>query len=832
MTKLSHLIFTNPHISKGKIPTNIGGNRNIENEEDNEEEEEKDYTLQKASFNIYHQRFTKELTSRHTKRTLQLPYHYDFIRIDFFKMFSDDSLTNQYGIKPIVYYATNMSVLFQITDNTLFSNFLNDIKAFSSSEGVDVPSELISLSIINEFYLLTSERIQQAADPITTLKLLLFPEKEGYTEIYNHLKEYIKQHKGKLDSIASHSNTYELQISPEYIPEILDNFDIIQRVQSLPVMHVSPNAFGIANFKGDFKINKNDVDIDKLPIIGIIDSGVKHISAYEGLIVGESSICPGSYQIKLDHATHVASLIIYGMQNILEDEIIPQARIYSIQAIREDNDKVSLLRLQEEITQSHKKYGIRIYNISMSSLLSKDINADISDYARMLDYLAYTYDILFFISTGNFDDITEDYPYQFYNPADPNYTQNTNLGEPADCMNGITVGAIAHCLREFGMPDMTPALDMPAYYSKKGFRDYSTKVNNAFLRMHQINWNLSKPDIVMPGGDCCAEKNGLIVFGSERYNYVEHVTGTSFSTPLASNLAAQIRHLYPSIQMQQLKALIINSTQNSSLKSNIKFKEIVRRRKNILELEPHFNLRLNNINAEHLQKMIEGYGLPQTNECLYSEKGKVTYVASGNIRHNTFNVHHFKLPPSLKELNIRGKILQITGTLCFSVPAIVTSNPLLYNPYHVSFRIMNAQENEEKTLDAIKKITNEEEGDKTKRKETVSIKGALDKWSEHFSPSYNKHFFSNTQHKQFTIDVADLEKINDEIAVVFRCLAKENFQDTAIEYAFVLTLQSEEINRITDYSLYAELKQLNNSAYLSESIELHLEEEAEADLNN
>ena len=107
----------------------------------------------------------------------------------------------------------------------------------------------------------------------------------------------------------------------------------------------------------------------------------------------------------------------------------------------------------------------------------------------------------------------------------------------------------------------------------------------------------------------------------------------------------------------------------------------------------------------------------------------------------------------------------------------------------------------------------------------------MNKWSEDFG-YYNKHFFSNTQHKQFTIDVADLEKINDEIAVVFRCLAKENFQDTAIEYAFVLTLQSEEINRITDYSLYAELKQLNNSAYLSESIELHLEEEAEADLNN
>ena len=69
---------------------------------------------------------------------------------------------------------------------------------------------------------------------------------------------------------------------------------------------------------------------------------------------------------------------------------------------------------------------------------------------------------------------------------------------------------------------MTPAKNIPAYYSKKGFRDYSVKVNNAFLKTHQVNWNLSKPDIVMSGGDCHTEENGLIVFGSEHYNYVEH----------------------------------------------------------------------------------------------------------------------------------------------------------------------------------------------------------------------------------------------------------------------------------------------------------------------
>lgn len=65
----------------------------------------------------------------------------------------------------------------------------------------------------------------------------------------------------------------------------------------------------------------------------------------------------------------------------------------------------------------------------------KNYNSDISDYAYVLDELAYRYDILIFISTGNLpqedieamqmekDETTEDnirdflnYPNHFYNP--------------------------------------------------------------------------------------------------------------------------------------------------------------------------------------------------------------------------------------------------------------------------------------------------------------------------------------------------------------------------------------------------------------------------------
>ena len=73
MTKLSHLIFTNPHISRGEIPTNRGNNSNKEKDDEDIQDENKDYTLQKDNFRSYLQRFTKDLISRHQKRTLTFP---------------------------------------------------------------------------------------------------------------------------------------------------------------------------------------------------------------------------------------------------------------------------------------------------------------------------------------------------------------------------------------------------------------------------------------------------------------------------------------------------------------------------------------------------------------------------------------------------------------------------------------------------------------------------------------------------------------------------------------------------------------------------------------
>lgn len=122
-----------------------------------------------------------------------------------------------------------------------------------------------------------------------------------------------------------------------------------------------------------------------------------------------------------------------------------------------DEGNFSYDKLKKAIIQAHDEYNIRIFNLSVCGKQSFEYNAEYSAYAKMLDELAYTYDLLIFIATGNLDDGYIDfmksefgpdthlinYPNHYYNEWDNDYSQPTNIGSPAESMNNITIGAIA-----------------------------------------------------------------------------------------------------------------------------------------------------------------------------------------------------------------------------------------------------------------------------------------------------------------------------------------------------------------------------------------------------
>ncbi len=86
---------------------------------------------------------------------------------------------------------------------------------------------------------------------------------------------------------------------------------------------------------------------------------------------------------------------------------------------------------------------------------------------------------------------------------------------PGESFNNITVGALADN-KIPGPPTGLAALkELPAYYTRKHYIDYTRKINGADFKRSQMNYNINKPDIVMPGGDQLGAASGMQVLGFE-----------------------------------------------------------------------------------------------------------------------------------------------------------------------------------------------------------------------------------------------------------------------------------------------------------------------------
>ena len=669
----SHLILNNP-ISRGD-GVRLNCKVNIPDKDNEDDDDDKDYDFQVQKIHECQERFYSDIKRRHSKRDKQLQIsHYDYIRINFFKPFRDS--VSSWGLKEISVTDMGLSVLYWIEDEEKFKVFmtrLNDI--VENIALIQSGNKYKILTLIDCFELYDSDSMGFYLGNSSKFLVKFIPKNSvpTYKQIFKALEDYLGDNRlKKLSDSDSYSEIYEINILPEEnVRYIKDNFDVIQTIQSIPLYKVNPDRFNRTQFSGIFEVDMSN--INDLPVVGLIDSGIDmSLNAYNGLIVKQVSIIEEPIVIDEYHGTSVASLIIYGKQNLTE-RLIPQAKVYSIQVYRRNNNKFSLLDLKNAIITARES-GVRIFNISMSSELSKDINSDISVYAQMLDELAYKYNILFIIATGNSDDINEDIPYIYYDYLDPNNTQDKNIGEPGDCMNGITVGAMFE--------------KAPALYTKKSYIDFSMKVNDAYLRQGSVNINLHKPDVLIDGGKDSTNKNGIPVIGLDRVNPLGYSCGTSLATPYITNLCARILKQHPTISISTLKTLIINSTEPSRLSVDFNVDRVVTKRNDVIKNNPYCK-RHNLLDSKRLCRMIEGHGIVDETKALYSNEKNVTIVLEEVIKNQQVLFIKLKLPEFLRYENIKGKIVQIYSTLCFTTPTNRFMDLINYNRYHISYKFIN-----------------------------------------------------------------------------------------------------------------------------------------------
>lgn len=776
-----------------------------EDTDDTEIIESRDYRRQRSDFLHYHNSYNTQRDLRIQQRDPQLLLsHYDYIVIWTYKILSDD-LIRDWGL--VLERRTNLGLklLARVDNEEKFHIFMGSILEYAQDDTIidAVPEKYIQLTLIQKFTLLSSNDIVSVhaghnGNIATTLQLTSIDD-DSKREILYKLRSIVGN--DNLLEASPQLGLYEANFSSmNQIQYVADNLDIFQSIQSFPTFHVNPTRFKMVQFTQMLDIK--NVDIDSLPIVGIIDTGIRDVPAINPFIV-ERVCLEDNMNVLCGHGTNVASLAIFGRQSLF-DPLIPHARVFSIQALQNENGQVSLTKLRQKIVYGIEHYHIKIFNVSLAEPNGMEINGDLSSYARMLDEIAYYYDVLFVTATGNTDWTGEEelprVPVSLYDPQDPTQTRFTNIGSPAENMNGLTVGAVNHG-------------SFPATYTKKSHLDFSMPIGNSLAEQAIVNYNLMKPDILTEGGDDdpLDDTKWIEVIDGSNINFIKKVVGTSFATPVVTNLCAQVLKVYPSLGASAIKAILINTALPTGITRLSETKNLADQRNAVLMGNSHFK-KYHSQTPEHIARMIEGHGAIPTDdtEIVFSSKDSVTFVGQMEIENEQIKCVNINLPERLRTGKDREKMLRISTTLCFEAQSIPGNDIVTYNPYHVSFKFLRGNENIEQVANNLQYVRKEPHEARVTKSDSNHIKSTLDTWSETPLPSYKKRLFSNTQHREFLLNAGDIINVDKNIALAFRCVTKPNFDITPVQFSYVVKIEVDNKRLLdSDFSLYDELRVIN-----------------------
>ena len=826
--------------------------RGRDNDAEEVVEHPRDYRRQKERLGISRTRLIHERDERHEHRREDLNVsHWDMIEVNFLKHIAPEFaniIERDYGLHAVRYSNFNQDVLFIVSAPNRFEQvFMKDMEDFCGSDGNDIETRFKTLTTINDFHYVTSERIKQNEDIRTLcehsiIKLIsdsrydrenreIKGKMMSYLEERAHIKP-LSEDMIQIDSIDGHS-----------LEELIDNFDIIDSVvQGLGKIRVVPDPFNGFRRALDFRL----VIPDGLPVVGVLDTGTIAEEPFTQLDAGGTDLTNEHdyHSVHEGHGTTVASLASFGWNffhaNVDAQEIEADAKIYTIKVQNNAEGRLNIADIQQAIISAHRNQGIRIFNLSMNAR-SKNYNSDISPYAYILDSLAYELDILIFISTGNLvredveaiqeemvDEHTPEevrsflrYPNHFYKPgfdrAASHLCDCTNLDEPAESMNNITIGALADNQQAGDHTHMTLGKEFPAYYTKKYYIDYNGEINGTKFNQNQRNKHIFKPDIVMPGGDVLSEDSAMEVISTNALGlcYIKN-SGTSYAAPLAANLAAKVLRKYPNLTMQSVKALLINSAEGvpaTYLNDTIlSLKREASGTENIDGLETSEKTKLSKkYNADLLNSFISGHGKPNMEECLSSTQKRVTLVIEDRVAFNSYKVMNLTLPQYINR-HLGRTALKMTATLCFKFRPKL-NDALSYNPLHISFFIGNSMNHDDPTRNANEYALR----NKSENEERMRIKGKAFAWSDDFYPASSKRF-SNVQKVEYNFRGNELAGIHDQMSIVVRCTGRDIYPLNKEEHPFslVITLEETDHEELRDESLYDELQNLNTLEAIGE----------------
>ena len=302
-------------------------------------------------------------------------------------------------------------------------------------------------------------------------------------------------------------------------------------------IEINPQAFAAI---GKAPPGTLPVPSDNLPIVGVIDSGVKKTDPLltPWIVARETYVIPPETDHL--HGTFVSGLIAGACRLNNNDPRFPlsTARIVDVAAIAAGAGKTDIDELLAAIAESVEKHPeAKVWNCSFGTTAPghPDFFGPI---AQELDAIADAHGVLFVIAAGNTGPDVELRQW----PEPQELAGLDRISQPAESVRGLTVASIAHA-------DALVKAGHPSPFSRRGPGPAKTP----------------KPDLTHRGGNCEAngQFRGVGVRSLLPGGVIGESIGTSFSTPLVSAVAANAWHvlerkgIVPRPEM--VKALLIHA---------------------------------------------------------------------------------------------------------------------------------------------------------------------------------------------------------------------------------------------------------------------------------
>ena len=322
--------------------------------------------------------------------------------------------------------------------------------------------------------------------------------------------------------------------------DFLSTHPMVRKVSIMPIVESLPIPSFSIDHSTSFDIQAPS-PISNYPIVAVVDSGISAV--YSDWIVESWDNIKASFR-DTTHGTFVSGLLINGQalngEDICKDHdgckvvdlcMLPMKDKYN--SIYPNSVDDFLAELQVAVPDILSRVKVRVFNLSMNIRLTRT-SSDYSEFAKVLDELATTYNIVFVISAGNLMICREEW-------CDDPVANVAMLTSRKDDI----VHMPAESVRNFSVAALNP--------SGKGLASYSCRGRGANVGV--------KPDFVHFGGfGFESHEVGHGLYSLDNDGNIYSFAGTSFSAPLvAKTLASVEKQIEGTVSRETLMALAIQN---------------------------------------------------------------------------------------------------------------------------------------------------------------------------------------------------------------------------------------------------------------------------------